>query len=98
MNPDPFAQAMVSLRSHMLDCYNCRHFIHDPAADASCPVGMRLAARLIYTCDALLKAKRAASGTFNDYIYACPDPAEHGEAYALTAQPMSVTAIQDELF
>jgi hypothetical protein len=82
----------------MLSCPKCRYFIKDYSANANCAEGMRLTAQVVKACDTLMKVKRQAVSTINEYVYACPDVAVHGEAFALTAQPMAVAGIQDELF
>lgn len=98
LDTDPFAQAVLNLRAHMLKCAKCRYFIKDYSANANCAEGMRLAAQVVKTCDELMRVKRQAVSTVNQYVYACPDIAAHGEAFALTAQPMAVAGIQEELF
>lgn len=82
----------------MLKCAKCRYFIKDYSANANCAEGMRIAAQVVKTCDELMRVKRQAVSTVNQYVYACPDIAAHGEAFALTAQPMAVAGIQEELF
>ncbi len=95
---DPFAQAVTALRAHMNRCAKCKYILHDITAECRCMEGMRRAAQVVKTCDALFKAKRNADSTINDYVYACPDISMHGVDYALTAQPLSVNAAQEGLF
>jgi hypothetical protein len=95
---DPFTKAMVNLRSHMLKCYECRFTMEGNDMPPSCHMGWLLCIQLAQACTKLLEDKRRAVSTINGYVYACPDIALHGEAYALTAEPLSVVAAQDELF
>lgn len=95
---DPFTQAMVKMRSHLIKCYTCRNgFKYDDAANG-CFIGMQLAVNVALTCNSLLETKRKAVSTINGHVYACPDIAVHGEAYAMTAEPLAVVAAQDGLF
>ena len=97
-NIDPFTQAVINLRSHLIKCYVCRAAFAANADRPGCIEGMTMAMSVAKTCDKLLDLKRKAVSTINGYVYACPDVASHGNAYALTAQPLSVVATQDELF
>lgn len=82
----------------MLKCYECRAAINGRDMQAPCVLGWTLCVQVARSCNKLLEDKRKAVASIGDYVYACPDVSLHGEAYALTARPMSVTAIQDELF
>lgn len=95
---DPFTQAMINLRSHLVKCYKCRFAFGDGESNDACDKGVLMAVTVVKAADKLLDTKRHAVSTINNYVYACPDIAVHGEAYALTAQPLSVNGIQDELF
>lgn len=95
---DPFAQAMSRLRAHLIKCYQCRNAFDHDILSVHCLEGMALSVTVAKACDKLLSVKRRAVTTVNDAVYACPDIAVHGEAFAMTAQPLQVVAIQDELF
>jgi hypothetical protein len=95
---DPFTQAMVNLRSHLLKCYSCRAAMNGRDMEPPCALGWTLCVMVARTCTKLLEEKRHAVSTINGHVYACPDISVHGEAYALTARPLSVTGTQDELF
>lgn len=95
---DQFAKAVIALRSHMVKCPKCRWMISDPTSDMKCLEGLQRSAQVVKTCDALFRMKREAVSTVNEYVYACPDPSAHGEAWALTVQPLSVTGTQEGLF
>jgi hypothetical protein len=95
---DPFTESVINLRSHLLKCHQCRGALDADNPYAMCENGIMYSIRVAQTCEKLLATKRMAVGTINEYVYACPDLSEHGEAYALTAQPLSVVATQDGLF
>lgn len=95
---DPFAKAIVNLRAHMLKCYACRATIGGGEPEPPCVKGWAMCVEVTRTCAKLLEQKRMAVNTINGYVYVCPDLSAHGEAYALTAQPLSVTGVQTELF
>lgn len=97
-NRDPFVEYVSKLRAHILNCYECRIGFNHLVPESVCTIGVLLSMRVAKECDKLFKLKRQAVSTINDYVYACPDIALHGEAFALTAQPLSVVATQDELF
>ena len=96
--PDPFAAAMTNLRAHRLKCRECRAAISMQDMQPPCVLGWTLCVQVARSCEQLLKTKRHAVSTINGYVYACPEIAAHGEAFALTAQPMAVAGIQGELF
>ena len=95
---DPFTQAVINLRAHMLKCSACSFDYTETEPIMACRVGMTICMDLARTADKLLAAKRQAVSTINHYVYACPDLSAHGEAYALTAQPLSVNGVQEGLF
>lgn len=95
---DPFTQYVIQLRSHLLKCYQCRFAFGDTDIKDACHVGLMLAGHVARTANELLEAKRRAVSTINGHVYACPDISVHGEAYAMTAEPLSVVAAQDGLF
>jgi hypothetical protein len=95
---DPFVQAVIQLRAHLVKCYKCRAAFDHPFDIPECEAGLSMAIQVADTCNELFKLKRQAVSTINEHVYACPDISVHGEAYALTAQPLSVVATQDGLF
>lgn len=95
---DPFTQAVINLRSHLLKCYTCRGSFEIDNPYGACEHGITYAVRVAQTCNQLLETKRKAVSTINGHVYACPDVSAHGEAYALTAEPLSVVAAQEGLF
>ena len=95
---DPFVQAVTMLRAHLVKCFECRYAYNTNEPNGVCLTGVMLGMQVAKSCDKMFALKRKAVSTINNYVYACPDVASHGEAYALTAQPLAVVATQDELF
>jgi len=95
---DPFVQAVTSMRAHIVKCYECRNAYATNEPNTVCLTGVMLGMQVAKTCDKMFTLKRQAVSTINEHVYACPDISVHGEAYALTAQPLSVVATQDGLF
>jgi hypothetical protein len=65
---------------------------------AFCPAGIEAAAKMAKAFDCVLDMKAKAGEGHEGYVYACPEIALHGEAYALTAQLMMVNGSQEMLF
>lgn len=95
---DPFFNALVNLRAHMKECYECRYLLHDEESVPGCAKGMRLTFSVVFAMDKLLKAKLAAVHSAEQIIYPCPDVTKHGDGYALVARPMKAIGTQDGLF
>lgn len=95
---DPFTQCMINLRSHLLKCHKCRGALDADNPYSMCEAGITYSVRVAQTAEKLLATKRHAVSTINHYVYACPDISAHGEAYALTVQPLSVNGVQEGLF
>lgn len=95
---DPFTQAVTLLRSHLIKCYECRCAYATNEPNTVCLTGVMLGMQVAKTCDKLFALKRQAVSTINHHVYACPDLSAHGEAYALTAEPLSVNGTQEGLF
>jgi hypothetical protein len=66
--------------------------------DNVCYDGQILLLTMAQTCNSLVKLHTAAAQDKEGFVYPCPDKMKHGAAYAMTAQPMMVTAFQPELF
>jgi len=98
ISDDPFANAMSTLRRHLKGCSTCRLAIDVRADYTLCIRGARYALRVAMECESVLKAKRDAAMRRDGAVYACPDLSKHGQAYALSAMPFTVTGAQEELF
>lgn len=98
MSDDPFAQSMSELRRHIKTCYECRYAFSDNLTRPLCHAGTILSVRLAYNCERVLKLKLTAASAPGGKIYACPDLSKHGDAYAISATPFTISGVQGELF
>lgn len=89
---------MNLLRRHMVKCVDCKGAMAAGSTHRMCLTGMRLTVSAAHEFDAILDVKRQAHKNPDGFVYACPDVSLHGQAYALAAQPLKVTAIQEGLF
>ena len=91
-------KAIAALSKHIGACTKCRRILQSDGHSLMCDEGVVLtheAARAMRNIVPLhMKALKDPNGTF----YPCPDVKKHGQAYAMTAQPMMGTAIQEGLF
>lgn len=89
--------AMIELKRHLRSCKQCS--VARKAADeyAMCRSGMRLTLKAADRYDLLIALRAQAFKSRQNIAFACPDTSKHGEAYALTALPLHVVAIQDRL-
>ncbi len=95
---DAWFRHMNLLRRHMLKCRDCRGAIDAFSVHRMCLTGSRLVISAASEFDAILDIKKRAHANPEGFVYACPDIAVHGEAAALSAQPLKVVGIQGALF
>ena len=89
--------AMIELKRHLRSCKTCHSArkVADPGW--MCKTGMRLTLRAADKYDLLISLRQKAFASKQNIVFACPDTSKHGQAYALTALPLHVVAIQDRL-
>lgn len=95
---DTWFKYMNLLRRHMVKCRQCRGAVAGSYENHLCVTGLALVVKAAREFDAILAVKRQAHKNPDGFVYACPDVSIHGPAYALAAQPLSVSGIQGELF
>lgn len=95
---DAWFKHMTLLRRHMLTCGKCKGALKASYPDHLCLTGSLLVAQAALEFNAILDIKRKAHKHPDGFVYACPDVSLHGQAYALAAQPLAVTGIQEGLF
>lgn len=92
------ADLLVELNRHLKMCKQCTGAMkaHDQYGLCDHTTGLILTLAKTYASviPRRLRAGRAAPSR----IYACPDLTKHGKAYAMTAEPLIVTGVQDGLF
>lgn len=89
---------MNLLRRHIVACKRCKGAIAASYPEHLCLTGTLLTVKAAKEFDAVLAIKREAHKDPSGFVYACPDVAKHGEAYALSAQPLTVIGKQEALF
>lgn len=89
---------MTLLRRHVIKCNKCKGAIAASYPEHLCLTGMLLVTNAAKEFDAVLAVKREAHKDPDGFVYACPDVSKHGEAYALSAQPLTVVGRQESLF
>jgi hypothetical protein len=89
---------LAKLYQHLNSCSPCQ--AANKAADPyhMCQIGLFLTVRAAQGYGNLFKLRRQAHNRKGGCVYACPDLSKHGEAYAVTAPALIVTAIQESLF
>jgi hypothetical protein len=90
--------AMITLKRHLRSCGKCS--VARKAADPylMCRAGLNLTLRAADRYDLLISLRVKAHASEHDTVFACPDTSAHGSAYALTAQPLLVTGVQEGMF
>jgi hypothetical protein len=61
-------------------------------------VGVEWSAKLALAFNVVLELKKQAGPDNNGHAYICPEPAAHGEAWALIAEVYNVNGVQAGLF
>lgn len=89
---------MNLLRRHMVKCRDCKGAMLAGSTHRMCLTGARLTVNAAHEFNCILEIKREAHKNPSGFVYACPDVSLHGQAYALAAQPLKVTGIQEGLF
>lgn len=95
---DRWFKYMTLLRRHMTKCSQCKGAAKAGSSGKMCLQGMRYTINAAHEFDAILEVKKMAHQRDDGFIYPCPDVSEHGEAYALAAQPHYATGVQTGLF
>lgn len=95
---DSWFKHMTMLRRHTIQCNTCKGAIAASFPEHLCTTGMLLVTKAAKEFDAVLAVKREAHKDPDGFVYACPDVSKHGEAYALSAQPLTVVGRQGALF
>lgn len=90
--------ALTLLRRHMLRCAECKGAVSALSYGTMCTRGIRLTLNAAAYWDAVMERKRDAVKRPDGCVYPCPDITEHGDVWALTVVPVTVTGTQETLF
>jgi hypothetical protein len=91
------ALILLELKRHFNTCQQCRGAMTGHDYDQLCKFAtlklVKVAKLWDVNIDARLKARRSG----RPFVYACPRLSAHSEAYAMTAEPLLVTGVQETL-
>lgn len=88
---------LLQLRRHFNGCRVCRAARGSRDFDALCEFTKATLVEVAVKWDNNIAGRLAARNGNHSYIFPCPDPNAHGPAYALTAEAVIVSSIQDRL-
>jgi hypothetical protein len=89
---------LIELSKHMRSCRDCVRARKMGEPLMMCKTGTVMTLNAANDLADIFRLRIAAHTKHPGAIFACPDLTLHGAAYALTATPYMVTAIQDALF
>jgi hypothetical protein len=86
------------LRAHLVECRICAGAVRAKQWGAFCGKGVECAAKVALGFNVMLETKRLAGPNHMGMVYPCPEISAHGEAYALTAELLTVVGVQGILY
>lgn len=89
---------LLDLRRHLASCAECRGAMGANDYAGMCDHSKRRIIDIARRWDANITGRLTARRKGDRIQFLCPNPGVHGSAYALTAEAVEVTAIQDALF
>jgi hypothetical protein len=89
---------LLQLRRHFGHCRQCRSAIKSIRYDALCDLAKGDLIFVAEEWEANIPARLAVRRAGGELQFLCPDPNAHGAAYAATAEPVTVTGLQQGLF
>ena len=92
------ADLLIELNRHVKTCQRCRGAIKTRDQRALCDHTVGLILTLAITHAGVIPRRLTLRRKGETPVFACPDLSKHGQAYALTAEPLIVVGVQGELF
>lgn len=89
---------LVELNRHLKMCKQCTGAMKARDQYGLCDHTVGLILTLAKTYSGVIPRRLAVGRTRIPRVYACPDLTKHGKSYAMTAEPLIVTGVQDGLF
>lgn len=89
---------LLRLRRHFNSCRKCRAARKARDFDELCDLAKLDLIEVAVKWDSNIGQRLAARNSADDYIFPCPSPNAHGEAYAATAEPCIVLGRPGMLF
>ena len=92
------ATRLLELRRHLNGCGKCKAAIKSRDIHEMCDASVLLILDVASRWDANVAGRISSARKGDGIKFICPDPNAHGPAYAITAEAVEVTAVQDRLF
>jgi hypothetical protein len=92
------AVKLMDLRRHLMTCDACHGAIKSEAYELLCDITRLAILDVAMKWDSNIPGRIGARQNGGKLQFLCPDPNAHGAAYAITAEAVTVTSIQDGLF
>lgn len=89
---------LLQLRNHFAKCDKCRSARKAKAYGEMCSWAQEAIVEVAIRWDRNIPGRLAAINGKDEWIFPCPDPNEHGSAYALTAEACIVAGKQGGMF
>lgn len=91
------AGLLIELKRHFRTCKGCSAAIKARDRESLCDHTVGLILTAAFTYDRVIPRRIAAKRNNMNVFYSCPDLSAHGKAYALTAEALIATGVQESL-
>lgn len=91
------ALMLLELKRHFNVCDECRGALKTRDYSAMCAWCQSHVIEVARKWDSNIALRLKARKSGEKFVFRCPDLNKHGPAYAMTAEPLMVTGIQDVL-
>lgn len=92
------ADVLVELKRHIRVCRGCQSAIKVRDRSLLCDHVTGLILTAVTQFDTVIPRRIAAKRKAGNVFYACPDLAAHGKTWAMSAEPLTATGVQERLF
>lgn len=92
------ATRLLELRRHLNACGRCKGAIKSRDIHLLCDDSILLILDIASRWDSNVAGRISSSRKNGGIQFLCPDPNAHGPAYAISAEAVEVTGVQDRLF
>lgn len=89
---------LFDLRRHFVSCRKCKSARSGRDFDELCNWTKGMLVEVAVKWDSNIAGRLAARASSKEHVFPCPNPNAHGEAYAATAEPVTVTGMQGSIF
>lgn len=89
---------LTDLKRHLASCRDCRSALKARNYDGICKITRTYILSAAQQFDTVIPRRLAAARRQQHIFYACPDLAAHSRTYAMTAEPLIATGVQEGLF